>query len=601
VPEIGTDKNNGHAGNLPRRNKIKNIKKFIEGAETTGEKDESFSGEGQHRLAHEEMLEQYDIVNVFIDMLFAGQADGEADGFARAVSSAGAFVCRAHNARAAAGHHRVIKLADDTTSEFFSRFVMDALGHCLSRTKNSHSSRVFLNKFKSGTEFFGRGANLFIYVFFYFFFGHRRLFVYNPIMAFSFEIEKRLGRARAGILSTSHGCIETPAFVTVGTKATVKSLTPEQVGGPVNSGFVGAQVVLANTYHLYLEPGDEIIRDAGGLGKCMNWPGPTMTDSGGFQVFSLGAAFGKKVGKISPEKNQEEIDEPASVHETLAKIDEDGVSFKSVIDGSSHRFTPERSMEIQHNIGADIIFAFDECTSPHAEYEYQREAMERTHRWAQRSLNYHCAHSAGGLSEQALFGIVQGGRHKDLREESARVIGALRATDIDGKAAGAGFDGFGIGGSFDKEDMYSVVGWVNDILPEDKPRHLLGIGEPADIFGGIENGADMFDCVAPTRLARNGNLYSSHGRININNAKYRTDFGIIAKGPDGRKCDCYTCAHYTPAYLSHLFRSKEMLAATLASIHNLYFIVNLVKKIRQSILDDTFVEFKTDFLNGYYK
>jgi queuine tRNA-ribosyltransferase len=416
-------------------------------------------------------------------------------------------------------------------------------------------------------------------------------------MAFSFEIEKRLAGkgARAGKLTTPHGVIETPAFVTVGTKATVKALTPEHVGGSAALGFVGAQVVLANTYHLYLEPGDEIVRDAGGLGKFMNWPGPTMTDSGGFQVFSLGAAFGKKVGKISPEKNREEIDEPVSVHETLAKIDEDGVSFKSVIDGSSHRFTPERSMEIQHNIGADIMFAFDECTSPHASYEYQRQAMDRTHRWAQRSLEYHRAHlkktvrkAANDSPDQALFGIVQGGRHKDLREESARVIGAMT------------FDGFGIGGSFDKEDMYSVVGWVNDILPENKPRHLLGIGEPADIFGGIENGADLFDCVAPTRLARNGNLYSlgggANGRININNAKYRTDFGKIAIGSDGKVCDCYTCMNYTPAYLSHLFRSKEMLAATLASIHNLHFIVTLVTRIRQSILDGTFVEFKKHFL-----
>lgn len=435
-------------------------------------------------------------------------------------------------------------------------------------------------------------------------------------MAFSFKIEKRLAgkavgkgslmngtsRVRAGKLTTPHGVIETPAFVTVGTKATVKALTPEQVIS------IGAQVVLANTYHLYLEPGDEIVRDAGGLDSFMNWHGPTMTDSGGFQVFSLGAAFGKKTGKIS--FDDQIPDEPTGVHSALAKIDEDGVSFKSVIDGSSHRFTPERSMEIQHNIGADIIFAFDECTSPHASYEYQRSAMERTHRWAQRSLDYHQAHvkkSADGSAGQAFFGIVQGGRHKDLREESARVIGAMRTPNSGGTATGRGFDGFGIGGSFDKEDMYSVVGWVNDILPEDKPRHLLGIGEPADIFGGIENGADLFDCVAPTRLARNGNLYSmgsgaggaTNGRININNAKYRTDFGKIAIGPDGKTCDCYTCVQYTPAYLSHLFRSKEMLAATLASIHNLHFIVSLVKNIRQSILDDSFTDFKADFLAKY--
>ena len=415
-------------------------------------------------------------------------------------------------------------------------------------------------------------------------------------MSFLFKIEKKNGRMRAGKIETPHGVIETPAFVTVGTKATVKALTPEQVAS------LGAQVVLANTYHLYLEPGDEIVRDGGGLGKFMNWHGPTMTDSGGFQVFSLGAAFGKNASKISERGAEPESvadsDEKTSVHEALAKIDEDGVSFKSVIDGSVHRFTPERSMEIQHNIGADIFFAFDECTSPHAPYEYQREAMDRTHRWAQRSLDYHqknVKRDVEAQPTQALFGIVQGGRHEDLRKESAKVIGEMKTS------AGVGFDGFGIGGSFDKEDMYTVVGWVNDILPEEKPRHLLGIGEPEDFFGGIENGDDLFDCVAPTRLARTGNLYSAHGRINIKNTKFRTDFGVIATGPDEKKCSCYTCTNYTAAYLSHLFRANEMEAATLASIHNLYFIVNLVKMIRQSILDDTFFEFKKDFLKKYRK
>jgi queuine tRNA-ribosyltransferase len=417
-------------------------------------------------------------------------------------------------------------------------------------------------------------------------------------MSFSFKIEKKDGRMRAGTLVTPHGTIQTPAFVTVGTKATVKALTPEQVAS------LGAQVVLANTYHLYLEPGDEIVRGGGGLGKFMNWPGPTMTDSGGFQVFSLGAAFGKNASKIAergavPEAVAD-IEDVPSVHKALAKIDEDGVSFKSVIDGSAHRFTPERSMEIQHNIGADMFFAFDECTSPHAPYEYQREAMDRTHRWAQRSLDYHqknVKRDADGLSAQALFGIVQGGRHEDLRKESAKIIGDMKTGGDNGE--NVGFDGFGIGGSFDKEDMYTVVGWVNDILPEGKPRHLLGIGEPEDFFGGIENGADLFDCVAPTRLARTGNLYGAHGRININNAKFKKDFDQIATGPDGKKCVCYTCSHYTTAYLSHLFRADEMEAATLASIHNLHFIVNLVKMIRQSILDEKFQDFKKEFLTRY--
>lgn len=395
-----------------------------------------------------------------------------------------------------------------------------------------------------------------------------------PVMKFIIEKELNNGRARVGKIDTEHGSIETPAFIVVGTKATVKSLTPEQVSS------LGAQAVLANTYHLYLQPGDKLLNDAGGLHKFMNWNGPTFTDSGGFQVFSLGSAYGNKVSKIS-DSNDEINDVDNSTHAKLVTIDEDGIDFKSVLDGSSHRFTPERSIEIQHNIGADIIFAFDECTSPHESYEYQREAMNRTHRWAERSLKYH---KDNNTKNQALFGIVQGGRHEDLRKESAKVISEM------------GFDGFGIGGSFDKEDMYTTVGWVNDILPKDKPRHLLGIGEPMDLFGGIENGADTFDCVAPTRIARNGGLYTRDGRINILNEKYINDFSKIDEN-----CNCYTCMNYTSAYLSHLFRAKEMLGATLASIHNLYFIVNLVKEIREAMLKDNFNEFKESFLRRYYK
>ncbi len=394
------------------------------------------------------------------------------------------------------------------------------------------------------------------------------------MLAMKFTIEKDLNnsRARVGKIHTEHGDIETPAFIVVGTKATVKSLTPEQVSS------LGAQAVLANTYHLYLQPGDELLSKSGGLHKFMNWNGPTFTDSGGFQVFSLGVAYGNKISKIadSTEENHD-----TSNHAKLVAIDEDGIDFKSILDGSSHRFTPETSIKIQHNIGADIIFAFDECTSPHASYEYQREAMNRTHRWAERSLNYH---KSNNKNNQALFGIVQGGRYEDLRKESAKII-----SEMD-------FDGFGIGGSFDKEDMYTTVGWVNDILPKDKPRHLLGIGEPMDLFGGIENGADTFDCVAPTRIARNGGLYTRDGRINILNEKYINDFTAI-----DRDCGCYTCKNYTSAYISHLFRAKEMLGATLASIHNLYFIVNLVKEIRQSIIDDNFFDFKDKFIKRYYK
>lgn len=410
-----------------------------------------------------------------------------------------------------------------------------------------------------------------------------------------FKIEKKLPRGRlgrAGALTTRHGIIETPAFVVVGTKATVKALTPTEVKD------LGAQVLLANTYHLYLEPGEEIMKKAGGLHSFMNWNGPTMTDSGGFQVFSLGADFNKKVGKFGGvQKHRSDILENirmsgsgslgVSENLPLAKIDEDGVTFKSVIDGSTHRFTPERSMEIQHAIGADMIFAFDECTSPEANYEYQKEAMERTHRWAKRSLEKHrelsnvkCQRS--NVSPQVLFGIVQGGRFEDLRKDSAKTIGKMD------------FEGFGIGGSFDKKDMGTAVRWVNELLPVEKPRHLLGIGEPLDLFEAVENGCDLFDCVAPTRLARNGALYTLAGRINILNAKFVRDFSPIDPA-----CGCYSCKNFTRAYLAHLFRANELLANTLASIHNLYFIVNLVKDMRKSILEKTFEKNRGEFLRNY--
>ncbi len=389
-----------------------------------------------------------------------------------------------------------------------------------------------------------------------------------------------------GILETPHGVIETPAFVTVGTKATVKSLNPEQVRD------AGAQVVLGNTYHLYLQPGDETVRDAGGIGKFMNWSGPTMTDSGGFQVFSLGVAYGKDISKITkitdpslmiPERF-DDSDAPR-----LAKIGNDGVSFKSHLDGSIHYITPEKSIQIQHNLGADIIFAFDECTSPAEDLKYQSEALDRTHRWAERSLREHIKLNAEHENEIALFGIVQGGRDEDLRKKSAQIIADM---NIDGKY----FDGFGIGGSFAKEDMSSAVKWVNEVLPEEKPRHLLGIGEPEDLFMGIENGVDFFDCVLPTRLGRNGTVYTKYGKMVMTNTKYRNDFEKIEED-----CECYTCKNYTRAYVAHLFHGKEMLAGTLASIHNLYFIVNLVKKIRQAIIDDRFFEYKENFLKTYLK
>src|SRR3989339_325293 len=460
-------------------------------------------------------------------------------------------------------------------------------------------------------------------------------------MSLNFKITKKIDGmlGRVGILKTAHGEIETPAFVVVGTKGTVKSLNPEQVK------MAGAQVILANTYHLYLQPGDEAVKKMGGLGKMMNWSGPTMTDSGGFQIFSLGTAYKKGISKIlhpvDPRPNgssgraslliPERFDDSDAPR--LAKIGQDGVSFKSHLDGSIHYITPEKSIQIQHNLGADIIFAFDECTSPTEDLKYQEEALERTHRWAERSLREHqklllfntgenssflgsLSPSADGalplgssacetprnrtfLSSPALFGIVQGGRDERLRKLSAKVISEMR---IDGKnlapyqaeGFGSGFDGFGIGGSFAKEDMSRAVKWGNEILPEEKPRHLLGIGEPEDLFMGVENGVDLFDCVAPTRLGRNGTIYTKTGKIIIMNTKFRNDFKPIEED-----CECYTCKNYSRAYIAHLFHGKEMLAGTLASIHNLYFIVNLVKKIRQSIMDDTFYEYKKEFLKNY--
>lgn len=394
----------------------------------------------------------------------------------------------------------------------------------------------------------------------------------------TFEIVKKqqgtLGRA--GIIHTPHGDIETPAFVTVGTKGTIKSIKPEDM-----RDIVGNQVALANTYHLFLQPGHEVIKEAGGIHKFANWQLPVITDSGGFQVFSLGAAFGKGVTKFAKDATVDtETDfrpnvyskELASSHGKLCVIDEEGVTFTSHIDGSMHRFTAERSIEIQHAIGADIIIAFDECTSPTAEFEYQKEAMDRTHRWAKRSIMAH-KQNYEALKKQGLFGVVQGGRHLDLRSESARIL-----SDMD-------FDGFCIGGSFSKEDLGDSLKVVNEILPDDKPRHLLGIGEPEDIVQGVQNGCDTFDCVAPTRYARTGSIYqhTNEGitRINILNTKFQRDFSKVDEG-----CDCYVCKTYTKAYLAHLFRAQEMLGAHLASLHNLYFIVNFTKKLREAILSN---------------
>ena len=406
----------------------------------------------------------------------------------------------------------------------------------------------------------------------------------------SFKILKRQPGtlARVGVISTPHGDIETPAFVVVGTKATIKGITPEEM-----KEYVGNQVALANTYHLFLQPGHEVIKAAGGLHNFANWQLPTMTDSGGFQVFSLGAAFGKGVTKFAkgeapePESvNKKGINvysrEAATLHGKLCIIDEEGVTFTSHIDGSMHRFTAERSIEIQQAIGADIIVAFDECTSPTADYEYQKEAMDRTHRWAKRSLMAH-KQNYEALKKQGLYGVVQGGRFTDLRQESARVLGDM------------GFDGFGIGGSFSKEDLKESLRVVNEILPEDKPRHLLGIGEPEDIVEGVLKGCDTFDCVAPTRIGRTGTIYAYTGKmktsscgtleypetvkLNLRNEKFITDYTTLDPLSDG-----YVSKTYTKAYLAHLFRAGEMLGPQLASIHNLHFIVNFTKNLREQLL-----------------
>lgn len=397
--------------------------------------------------------------------------------------------------------------------------------------------------------------------------------------ALKFKIEKeipdRLGRA--GFLETPHGMIETPAFIPVATKATIKSLTPEQVDS------LGADAILSNTYHLYLQPGDDVVKEAGGLHKFANWKKPMFTDSGGFQVFSLGSAYGKGITKITKHKEDEELILPGNTEDGMAKlasIDSDGVMFRSHINGDAHYFTPEKSIDIQNNLGADIIFAFDECTSPHESLHYQKESLERTHRWAKRCLVHH--QNSDKKDIQGLYAVVQGGKYKELREESATVLARMD------------FDGYGIGGSFSKDDMKGAVEWVNTILPKEKPRHLLGIGEPADIFMGVEQGCDTFDCVAPTRNARNGGLYTSFGKINITNAEFVKDFK-----PIDSECDCYTCKNYSRSFLCHLFRAKEMLGGTLATIHNLYFIVNLVKSIRQSILEGRFFEYKEEFFEKY--
>ena len=399
---------------------------------------------------------------------------------------------------------------------------------------------------------------------------------------FGFDVAVRMrdsmpgALGRTGTITTPHGIIRTPAFIPVGTKATVKTVLPETMAE------LGAQAVLANAYHLYLQPGADIVEAAGGLGAFMNWPGPTFTDSGGFQVLSLGVGFKKVLAMDTDGVTMDDV--VAEGKDRLAHVDDDGVTFTSHLDGSRHRFTAEVSMQVQHALGADIIFAFDECTTLMNSREYQQLAMARTLEWAQRCVAEHLRLTDVHADRpyQALFGVVQGAQFEDLRRQAAREIGALD------------FDGFGIGGAIEKERMGEIVGWVSEELPEGKPRHLLGIGEPRDFFTAIEAGADTFDCVSPARVARNAALYSFNGRFNVTASANRRAFE-----PIDPECRCYTCRHYTRAYLHHVFKAKESIASTLATIHNEHFIVSLVDRIRASIESGDYVAFKDEFMSRY--
>ena len=365
----------------------------------------------------------------------------------------------------------------------------------------------------------------------------------NP--QFSFNLIAQSGNARAGVFHTPHGDIPTPIFAPVGTQATVKSLTQQHLHE------LDAKLILANTYHLYLRPGDDLIAEMGGLHRFMGWDGPILTDSGGFQVFSLSDS---------------------------RKVDEEGVTFKSYIDGTMHRFTPEHAIEVQENLGADIIMAFDECADPY-DRDYIESAMHRTHRWGERCQKAHTR------TDQALFGIVQGGVFPELRETSAQFIASL---DFPGNAIG----GLSVGET--KPEMHTMIELVNAILPADKPRYLMGVGTPQDLVEGVRRGIDIFDCVLPTRLARHSAAMTDSGRINLMNAQYARD-----ERPISDHCTCYTCRHYSRAYIRHLIQAREMLAGTLISIHNIHTLLSLVRDMRQAIIEDEFDTFSKKYLTNF--
>lgn len=400
------------------------------------------------------------------------------------------------------------------------------------------------------------------------------------------RLESGRGLGRTGVIHTAHGDIVTPAFIPVGTKANVKGLLPEMVRG------LGAQAVLANAYHLFLQPGPDLVDEAGGLASFMNWGGPTYTDSGGFQVLSMGIGYKKVLSEefSGARGADDEAGARRAVKESRAAVDDDGVTFRSHLDGTRHRFNAEVSLRIQHHLGADIMFAFDELTSLLHPYDYQVESLDRTEAWARRCLAAHriLTEERQGKPYQQLWGVVQGAQHHDLRLRAARTLATMEED-------GYRFDGFGIGGALEKENLGTIVGWVSSELPEDKPRHLLGISEPMDFFAAVEAGADTFDCVNPSRVARNGAIYTAEGRYNITNARFARDFAPLAPG-----CGCYTCSHYTRAYVRHLFKAKEILAATLATIHNEWFTVRLVDAIRASIDGGYFDEFRDQMLGRFH-
>ncbi len=361
--------------------------------------------------------------------------------------------------------------------------------------------------------------------------------------------EEKNTKARLGTIETNYGVVETPMFMPVGTRATVKMLTPEELY-EMHSG-----VILANTYHLWLRPGEDLVEKAGGLHKFMNYQGPILTDSGGFQVFSL----------ANPKD-----------------ITEEGVHFKSHIDGSKLFLTPEKSIQIQNKLDSDIAMSFDECPPASASYEYMKNSIERTLRWAERGKKVHAN------ERQSLFGIVQGGAYEDLRKFSAIETVKLN------------FDGYSIGGVANdgesKEDMYHAIDYSIPYLPKDKPRYLMGVGEPKDIIEGVIRGIDMFDCVLPTRIARHGNAFTRQGKLNIKNAKYKEDFTPIEED-----CDCYACKNYTKAYIRHLVNVEEALGGRLLSIHNIRFLIRLVEELREAIKEDRLLEYKEEFYKKYHQ